>query len=80
MIGFKPYNGQTVQGKVVDIRAELVERLKDHHPYVRREVPYLLAEASVEGLRELLLPVADGDTDADVRQAARDVLDTLENK
>ncbi|MFC1958499.1 HEAT repeat domain-containing protein [Chloroflexota bacterium] len=80
LIGFKPYDGQTVQGKVVDIRAELVERLKDHHPYVRVEVPYLLAEAGVEGLRELLLTVAEGDTDRNVQQAARDILDSIEDK
>jgi hypothetical protein len=80
LIGFKPYDGQTVQGKAVDIRAELVERLGDPHPYVRVEVPYLLAEAGVEGLRELLFPVAEGDTDADVRQAAREVLDSIKDR
>ncbi len=80
LIGFKPYDGQTVQGKVVDIRAELVERLKDHHPYVRVEVPYLLAEAGVEGLKELLLPVAEGDPDMDVRQAARNVLEHVDDE
>jgi hypothetical protein len=58
----------------------LVERLKDGHPYVRVEVPHSLAEAGVEGLRELLLPVAEDDTDADVRPAARDILDIIQDK
>ena len=75
LIGFKPYNGQTIQGKVVDIKTELVKRLKDSDTYVRREVPHLLAEAEIEGLRELLLPVAKDDIDPDVRQAARAVLE-----
>jgi HEAT repeat protein len=80
LIGFKPYDGKSVQGKVVDIRAELVERLKDRHTYVRVEVPFLLAEAGVEDLRELVLPVAQGDRDAKVRRAARYVLEHIKGK
>lgn len=80
LIAFKPFDKQTVQGKVVDIRSELVQRLKDSHSYVRQEVPYLLAEANVEDLAELLLPVAETDSDMNVRQAARNVLESLKNE
>jgi HEAT repeat protein len=78
LIGFQPYDGQTIGDKTVDIRAELVQRLKDHDPYVRGEVPYYLEEAGVEDLKELLRPVAKDDKDKDVRQAARDVLERLD--
>jgi HEAT repeat protein len=78
LIGFKPYDSRTVGGKTVDIRAELVQRLKDHDPYVRVEVPYYLAEAGVEDLKELLRPVAKDDRDSNVREAARDVLERLD--
>ncbi len=77
LIGFKPYDGRTVQGKVVDIRVELVQSLKDQLSYVRVEVPNLLAEAGVDGLEEILLPVANNDTDPDVRQASRDIIEAL---
>lgn len=78
LIAFKPYDGQQVGGDIVDVRAELVQRLKDHDPYVRVEVPYYLAEAGVEDLTELLRPVARDDEDQDVRYAAREVLERLE--
>jgi len=80
LIGFRPFDGKSIQGNVVDVRAELVRCLKDQDPYVRREIPYLLAEMSAEGLRELLRPVAEGDTDEAVSQAARDVLDHLKDE
>lgn len=78
LIGFKPYDGQTVKGTMVDVRGELINRLKDHDPYVRVEVPYYLAEAGVEGLKEILRPVAKDDKNKDVRQAAREVLEHLD--
>jgi hypothetical protein len=77
LIAFKPYDGQTIRGKLVDIKAEFIERLRDSHSYVRVEVPYLLAEADIEGLEELLLPVAEADADMNVRQAARNVLESF---
>lgn len=77
LVAFKPYDGQAVQGVVVDIRAELVKRLQDHDAYVRAEVPYLLKEAEVGGLQDLLLPIAESDSDNDVREAARAVLSRL---
>lgn len=79
LIGFKPYNGQTVEGKIVDIRSEMIKRLEDNSTYVRREVPYLLTEAGVDGLREILLPVTMDDVDPDVRKAARNVVEDLKN-
>ncbi len=75
LIAFKPYDGQTIQGKCVDIRGELIQRLKDHEPYVRVEVPYYLAEAGVADLAALLEPVARRDRSRDVREAARDILE-----
>ncbi|MBV9280120.1 MAG: hypothetical protein JOZ41_08580, partial [Chloroflexi bacterium] len=36
LIAFKPYEGQTVGDRRVDVRAELAERLKDPSLYVRR--------------------------------------------
>ncbi len=75
LIAFKPYDGQTIQGKTVDIRAELIQRLKDHAPYVRVEVPYYLAEAGIADLPALLEPVARRDRSRDVREAARDILE-----
>jgi HEAT repeat protein len=80
LIAFKPYEGQTVGDRRVDVRAELAERLKDPSVYVRREIPYLLAEASVRDLKELLTPVAADDAEADVRQAAADVVGSLKDK
>jgi hypothetical protein len=77
LIGFKPYDGQTVGDQTIDIRTELIQRLRDRRAYVRVEVPFLLAEAEVEGLRELLRPVARRDLKKRVRRAARDVLEHL---
>jgi hypothetical protein len=69
LIAFKPFDGRTVDNQVVDIRTELVRRLRDRRAYVRVEVPFLLAEAEVLNLRELLYPVA--------RRAARTGLEDL---
>jgi len=80
LIGFRPYDGQTVRDGVVDVRAELAQRLRDSHTRVRVEVPGLLAEACVEDLQELLSPVAQGDEDENVRRAARDVLERLKGE
>ena len=79
LIAFKPYDGQIVQDKAVDVSAELVQRLRGRSPYVRAEVPHLLAEAGAAGLRELLLPGARRDLKKDVRRAAREVLARLQN-
>jgi hypothetical protein len=77
LVGFKPYQGQTIQGKTVDILNELIQRLNDKSDYVRQEVPYLLAEAGAENLKEILLPVAKSHKDKNVRQAALDILEEL---
>ena len=80
LIAFVPYDGQTVGGKVVDVRGELVQRLKDKKSYVRAEVPDLLAEAGVEGLEKLLRSTAKRGKKKDVRRAARDVLERLKGE
>lgn len=77
LIGFQPYDGQRVGGQTVDLRAELVARLKDPSPYVRVEAPYYLAEAGVADLEQLLTRVAKVDRHKDVRAAARETLSRL---
>jgi HEAT repeat protein len=77
LIGFKPYNGQTVGGKVVDIEGELVKLLKDPENYVNREIPYLLAEVKTKNLTKILQPVANSDEDTELRHAAQHVLEDL---
>lgn len=52
-------------------------RLVDHDPYVRVEVPYYMAEACVEDLKDLLEPVAQNDRNKDVREAARSILERV---
>jgi hypothetical protein len=79
LIAFKPYDGQSVQGTTVDVRAELAQRLNDHDTYVRVEVPYYLAEAQVSDLATLLASVAKNDKKKEVREAARDELDRLKS-
>ena len=79
LIAFVPYDGQAVQGKVVDVRGELVKRLKDKESYVREEVPGLLAEAGVEDLRDILRRTAKRGKKRDVRRAAREVLAQIED-
>lgn len=80
LIAFKPYDGQAVQGEIVDVGGQLVQRLSDHDPNVRAEVPYHLEEAGSDGIRDLLAPVMDGDESDVVREAARSVLERLEVK
>jgi len=80
LIAFVPYEGQTVEGKVVDVRGELAQRLEDKKSYVRIEVPDLLAEAGVEGLKKLLRSAAKRDKKKNVRRAARKVLDRLKGE
>ncbi|MBN1937892.1 MAG: HEAT repeat domain-containing protein [Anaerolineae bacterium] len=76
---FKPYDGMSIHGQIVDVRAELVQRLHDSHAYVRVEIPSLLAAVDVQGLSELLISVVEQDDDPGVRQAARDMLEYLSN-
>ena len=77
LIAFEPYDSQTIQDNAVNIRAELTQRLVDHDPYVRVEVPYYMAEACVEDLKDLLEPVAQNDRNKDVREAARSILERV---
>jgi hypothetical protein len=74
LAAFKPFDGEVVSGVTVDVRSELLQRLRDHDAYVRIEMPYYLAEVDAEGLEDLLRPVARKDRNKQVRQAARDVL------
>jgi hypothetical protein len=76
LIAFAPYDGQRVGAGVVDLRAALLARLRDHDPYVRVEAPYYLAEAGAPDLAALLEPVAAADPDEAVRAAAQSALDS----
>jgi len=73
-LAFKPFDGQTIDGKTINIKAEIAGRFKDTEPIVRREIPGLLAEAGVTNLKKLLQPVAQHDANEDVRAAAQDAL------
>jgi hypothetical protein len=75
LIGFKPYQGQIINGTPVDIQNELIKRLKDKSVYVRLEAPHLLAEAGIENLKEILLSISKNDKNKEVRQAALDELE-----
>jgi HEAT repeat protein len=77
LIGFAPYDGQPSGGKIINTADKLTQCLKDNSVYVRSEAPYLLAEAKVPNLKELLQPVAKNDADLNVRQIAEDVLEYL---
>lgn len=72
---FVPYDGRTVDGMVVDVRALLVERLSDPDDLVRSEVPFYLEELEVGDLRALLEPVQRTDPSTAVRAAAQMVLE-----
>jgi hypothetical protein len=74
---FLPFEGQTVDGATIDVKARLRAGLTDPDPMVRQEVPFYLEEAAVPGLRDLLAPVAKSDADPSVRTAATMVLDRL---
>jgi HEAT repeat protein len=77
LAGFLPFEGQTVGGTVIDVRARLLAGLADRDPLVRQEMPFLLEEAATPELRRILLPVASSDADPSVRSAAEIVLSRL---
>ena len=74
-IAFRPYDGQRVDGLVIDVRQLLVERLKDGEPIVRQEVPIYLEELGIPDLAGVLRPVAKDDPSGEVRTVAQSVLD-----
>lgn len=74
-IAFLPYQGQTIDGQVVDVKQLLVERLGDSDELVRSEVPFYLEELGVPDLRTILEPIANQDPSNTVRMAAQMVLD-----
>jgi hypothetical protein len=77
LVAFRPYDGETVDGQVVDVRARLAAMLDDRESIVTNEIPALLAEAQVDGLVELLKPVAKKHRHRDTREVAEDVLAQL---
>lgn len=74
LLAFRPYDGESVDGQVIDVRARLAGMLEDRESLVTNEIPALLAEAEVDGLVELLKPVAKKHRHRDTREVAEDVL------
>ena len=72
VIGFRPYDGTLSVGlgqPRATARGLLLERLRDHDPLVRQEVPGALKELGLPDLAEILKPLAT-DPDPNVRLAA----------
>lgn len=79
LIGFQPYDGQLVGGHKVDIKAAFIKQLDDVNDYVQSEVPFLMAEAEIEGLREILQNFCEKNISERASEAANDVIASLEN-
>ena len=77
LAGFLPHEAKTVGDATINVRTRLLAALADPDPLVRQEMPFYLEEAAVPNLRAVLAPVAKGDTDASVRNAAEIVLNRL---
>lgn len=77
LLAFQPWDGKVVAGGRVDLRALLIERLRDQDPLVRREIPVYLEELGAADLRGVLEPIARSDGDEAVRASAQAVLDRL---
>lgn len=78
LIGFQPYDGQTIDGHKVDIKAAFIKQLDDVNEYVQDEVPFLMAEAEIEGLREILENFCERDISERASESAQAVIDDLE--
>lgn len=74
-IGFRPYDGQAVDGVTIDVRQLLLDRLADPEPIVRQEVPVYLEELAIPDLVAVLEPVAENDPSEAVRLVAQAVVD-----
>jgi len=77
LVGFLPYDGQRVGDETVDVAARLIEHLDDKDKYVSVEIPGLMAEAGVEGLRPALERTAHKGRHKETRRAAKNVLENL---
>lgn len=76
---FLPFDGQTVGGEVVDVRARLADRLDDDPGgLVSVEIPSLLVEISGDRVRELLTRAAKEARHEDTRRAAAGALENLD--
>lgn len=78
LIGFQPYDGQTVGEHSVDIKAAFIKQLDDVNSYVQEEVPFLMAEAEIDGLREILENFCKRDISERASESAQAVIDALE--
>ena len=74
LIAFRPFDGQTIEGQKVDIRALLLERLADQSNMVRQEMPSILDEFNPPDLLDLLKPLVEKDPDPMVQAMARSVI------
>jgi hypothetical protein len=75
VLAFVLYDGDEIDGMKIDPRGLLVERLGDPEPIVRQEIPGLLVEAEMKGLRALIDPLTE-DADPNVKAAAKRALET----
>jgi HEAT repeat protein len=75
VLGFLPFDGKRVGDATIDLRAELVARLRDDVMLVRREVPSQLVRLNPPDLTALLEGVARDDADESVRRVAQQALD-----
>jgi hypothetical protein len=48
LLGFKPYDGQTVEGSVINLKAEFQKLRKDPSTYVKTDIPRLMKEAGLK--------------------------------
>lgn len=48
LLGFKPYDGQEVAGKVINLKEEYRKLLKDPGTYVKKDIPNLMKEAGLK--------------------------------
>jgi len=77
LVGFLPYDQQTVGERKVDVLHRLGERLDDDDPLVSLEIPALLAEAGGIQILDVLTSAVTKARHADTRKAARHVLEDL---
>ncbi len=77
LLPFMPYAGTTVDGEVIDVGAELRDRLADEDPHVATGIPTLIVEARPEGGREALEQAVVSAGSEAVRAAAASALERM---
>ncbi len=78
MLVYMPWQGIQMGDFVIDVQKTLVDALKDDAEMVRMEIPFLLEEIQLPGLKNLLETVRQNDDSEMVRDAANLVLERLQ--